>query len=429
MYVPIAVGALGFGRRGGIASGILAGLLLGPLMPADVATGEPQLLWQWTERLLAFVMVGALFGTFVTMLRDRTLHNRWLAFHDPVTGVPNRRALNEMLREHINDPSVSEDRFVLVVASINNYREFLRSFGPGFADSLMVAFIERLKRSIESSVIPCQLSAATVAFPLAVESPDPKQLERALESAKQPFEIHDVPVYADVSLGRAVFPRHAADPEALLRWNDPKLGSISPGQFIPAMEDTHLIHDVTEWVLDASLHHLKRCSDCGIGARVAVNVSARNLANPDFPRLVRTLLETHKIPPDRLELEVTESAVMAEPAEAARFLSAVRDIGVSVAIDDFGTGQTSLSHLSSLPFDVLKVNRFFVQRVPTHAFERQLVAALVNLSWTFEWTVLAEGVEDAATEQALRQIGCDLVQGYYFSKPLSAEDSLHYLSA
>lgn len=496
MYIPIALGAAAFGRRGGIATGLLAGLAIGPLMPADIVTGEPQLLAQWVERLLAFMVIGGLFGAFVTTLRNQTLRNRWLAFHDPVTGVPNRRAMDEILRSYISEFEPNGETFVLVVANINNYREFLHSFGPAFADDLLVAFIERVKNSFQETIIPCQLETSRVVFALPKGSASEERLSEVLDASKEPFRIRDVPVYVDISLGRAEFPRHAKDAEALItkaniamyqalesgrrdvvydiesdttrrytlsilaslpaalkdehvhlvyqpqfslsrkqsvgvealiRWDDPERGRISPGDFIPPLENTHLIHDVTRWVLDNSLAQLKRYEAEGFSTRMAINVSARNLAMTAFPKMVQELLDRYRVDPGSLELEVTESAIMANPAEASRFLSAVRETGVTIAIDDFGTGQTALSQLSNLPFDMLKIDQYFVRRILTHEVERELVVALIGLAQRFGWSILAEGVEDEDTSRRLQALGCDLIQGYYISKPLAAEESIAFL--
>lgn len=230
-----------------------------------------------------------------------------------------------------------------------------------------------------------------------------------------------------VSQLRLVFqPRVALDSglclgaEALLRWSHPELGSISPGEFIPLVERTTLAKPMTAWVLDTALTQLAAWLAQGMSLILSVNVSAGNLSEPDFVDRVVTLLAQHGIPPHRLELEVTESAVMGDGRHALDQLQRLSSAGIRLAIDDFGTGYSSLSYLQALPFDVVKIDRSFITRCTEDARDRRLVATMITLAHDLGYCVVAEGIETEETSGIIRGMGCDESQGYLYGKPMEA---------
>ena len=160
---------------------------------------------------------------------------------------------------------------------------------------------------------------------------------------------------------------------------------------------------------------------------VSVNLSARNLQDYELPDLVGGLLERWQIPGEWLKIEITESSLMADPARALEALRHLRALGVQVAIDDFGTGYASLAHLKQLRVDVLKIDRSFVRELQRERSDRTIVRATVDLAHDLELRVVAEGVEDRATAEYLADIGCDHAQGYYFARPLAAEELTRWL--
>jgi EAL domain-containing protein (putative c-di-GMP-specific phosphodiesterase class I)/GGDEF domain-containing protein len=210
--------------------------------------------------------------------------------------------------------------------------------------------------------------------------------------------------------------------EALLRWRHPELGPIPPAQFIPVLEQTGLIDEVGAWILDTA------CADaCGFealglsGFKVGVNLSERQFRDPTLTGVVADALQKHGLKPQRLELELTESALMEDLAHTRRVFEDLGALGVSLAIDDFGAGASSLGDLKSLPFGKLKIDRAFVTEVGLRHDSQAICAALIELGRRLDIAVLAEGVETREEVEALRVLGCQLFQGFFFSRPLTAD--------
>ena len=205
--------------------------------------------------------------------------------------------------------------------------------------------------------------------------------------------------------------------EALVRWPHPDRGLLAPGQFMPVLELSDLIHPFTDWALDAAVRQSAVWSDRGEVAAVAVNISARNLLDAALPDKVVAALRQHGVAPAQLELEITESSIMADPARSLDVLTRLHQIGVRIAIDDFGTGYSSLAYLQRLPVDNLKIDRSFVHDMPKRDEARKIVSAIISLAHGLDIQVTAEGIEDQATWLALRELGCDYGQGYYLGRP------------
>jgi diguanylate cyclase (GGDEF)-like protein len=209
--------------------------------------------------------------------------------------------------------------------------------------------------------------------------------------------------------------------EALLRWQHPQLGYISPDDFIPVAEQTGLIRHLTYWVLDQSLAHVAAWRHHGLPlGSIAVNLSAYNLQDADLSLEVARLLKKWGVQPWRLVLEITESSMMANPARALATLEKLNDIGVQIAIDDFGTGFSSLSYLKQLPVDKLKIDKSFVMQMNEDDNDAMIVRSTIDLAHNLGLEVVAEGVESDEALALLRILDCDAAQGYYISRPLSA---------
>jgi diguanylate cyclase (GGDEF)-like protein len=207
--------------------------------------------------------------------------------------------------------------------------------------------------------------------------------------------------------------------EALIRWNNPKTGLMLPGDFISILEDTGLIHEVGRWALHRAIDDHLRWRAAGLPTtRIAVNVSALQLRSRSFIDELRGALEADAHAAAGLELEITESLIMEDVRLSAAILKAIRAMGVSIAIDDFGTGFSSLSYLSRLPVDTLKIDRSFVNELTDGQQGLLLVSTMINLAHSLKLNVVAEGVETAGQFGLLQSLGCDEMQGYFFSKPL-----------
>lgn len=212
--------------------------------------------------------------------------------------------------------------------------------------------------------------------------------------------------------------------EALVRWNHPREGMISPDRFIGVAEDSGLIVPLGDWVLEAACRRMRQWQDMGLPAmRMSVNLSARQFRDPGLVERVAQIVSETRLDPSFLELEITESTVMHDSEAAIGTLRALKKLGVTLSVDDFGTGYSSLSYLKLFPIDVLKVDRSFVRDVTTDPDDAAIVRAIVTLAHSLGLVVVAEGAEEAAQAAFLRYVKCDELQGYYFSRPLPEGDA------
>jgi EAL domain-containing protein (putative c-di-GMP-specific phosphodiesterase class I)/GGDEF domain-containing protein len=215
--------------------------------------------------------------------------------------------------------------------------------------------------------------------------------------------------------------------EALLRWDSPIHGAVSPGRFIPLAERTGFVDRLTEWVLQRALDAQVRWRDAGIEVCVAVNLSARNLKRPELATWILSELDARGLPPSALSVELTET-VAADLLQAVQHLRPLHDRGVHVAIDDFGTGYTSLKSLPFLPLDEIKVDMQFVRRAATSPADEAIVRCVQDLAHRLGLRTVAEGVEDEGSRQLMTEVGFDLLQGHLFAKALAEEDLLDFLN-
>ncbi|NNG21668.1 putative bifunctional diguanylate cyclase/phosphodiesterase [Telluria aromaticivorans] len=216
--------------------------------------------------------------------------------------------------------------------------------------------------------------------------------------------------------------------EALVRWRHPEFGTIGPDEFIPIAEETGLIVPIGEWVLRTAVTQLVAWREEGLPlVPMAVNLSARQFLQSDVLGTIRRLLEETGMAAESLELELTESVSMADPARSIVVMQGLGDLGLSLSIDDFGTGYSSFTYLKRLPIDKLKIDKSFVQDMAHSAESNAIVQAIVAMSHRLQLRVIAEGVETADQVAALRKADCDQIQGYYYSRPLAAQDCAAFI--
>lgn len=215
--------------------------------------------------------------------------------------------------------------------------------------------------------------------------------------------------------------------EALVRWNHPQLGCIGPDGFIPLAEQTGIIKPLTDRVLEASLEQCRRWREEGLEVTVSVNVSTRSLLDHDLPVIIGELLARLNLHPSALQLEITETRIVADLPRARAALDELRAMGVMIAIDDFGTGYSSLSQLQQLPVDEIKIDRSFVTRMETDRQDAVLVHSIIDLGRNLGLRVTAEGVETENVKQVLAQLGCDYAQGFHVGRPVVAGECARYL--
>jgi predicted signal transduction protein with EAL and GGDEF domain len=247
------------------------------------------------------------------------------------------------------------------------------------------------------------------------------QLRRALE--KSEFVNYYQPK-VELATGRIV------GVEALVRWMDPGRGLVPPGEFVPALETTGLIGDVAQKIMERAVEDWRSWRDAGLEApRIAVNVAAAQLRNEDFVETLKLALDAIDGDPSALGIEVTESILISNMERAIEVLQQVRSLGMPVAIDDFGTGYSSLAYIVTLPIDELKIDRAFVKKITADAAYEGIVRTCVSLARGLNLKVVAEGVETEGQAAALRALGCDQAQGFYYSPPVPADQLVRMLKA
>jgi diguanylate cyclase (GGDEF)-like protein/PAS domain S-box-containing protein len=279
--------------------------------------------------------------------------------------------------------------------------------------------------------------------------------QRAKERGRGRFELFDPELHAPIAnrLNRESRLRQALDrdqftlhyqplvsaahgqwigAEALIRWNDPERGLLLPGDFLPLAEETGLIVRLGRWVLEQA------CAQAAAWQsdvcrrrpfRVSVNVSGHQLLGDDAPAMVTAALASSGLDPSRLAVEITETVLLGESSAAVEALDRLNALGVGVFLDDFGTGYSSLSYLKRLPLDAVKLDRAFVQGLDESSVDRQIVGAVVQMARALGLTVVAEGVETAGQCRRLHELGCHVLQGYYFARPMPAEEMTTMLAA
>ena len=215
--------------------------------------------------------------------------------------------------------------------------------------------------------------------------------------------------------------------EVLLRWQHPEHGIIFPDQFIPVAERTGLIIPLTLWVLQHSLIQCRQWKKMGLEVGLAVNLTMWNLEAQELPEQIEALLRDTGVPPESLELEITETSIMNDPQRVIRTLNQIRQLGVRFAIDDFGTGYSSFAYLTKLPVSCIKIDKSFVKNIETDRDSSVVVKSIIDLGHNLDLKVVAEGVETAAAKKMLTAFQCDDGQGYFFCRPIPADAMTNFL--
>jgi EAL domain-containing protein (putative c-di-GMP-specific phosphodiesterase class I) len=324
-------------------------------------------------------------------------------------------ALNVRIKEIFGVPFVIEGQELIVSVTAG----VAVSPTDGSEAELLLQNADAAMRQAKSSSVRClfyqRAMNATTAETLKLEN----RLRRALD--REEFVLHYQP---KVSLadGKIV------GVEALIRWNNPETGMVPPIQFVPLLEETGLIVEVGKWVLRRALTDYQIWADAGLRApRVAVNVSAIQLAQENFVDIVRGLIGEFGGASHGLDLEITESLLMKDFDANIAKLGAIRDMGIKIAIDDFGTGYSSLGYLAKLPIDALKIDRSFVITMADEADGMAIASTIISLARSLDLQVIAEGVEIEDQRRLLRLLKCDHAQGYLFHRPIPAAGIMELL--
>jgi diguanylate cyclase len=360
------------------------------------------------------------------------------------------QALSGVMRSHFPDTTVvarlGGNEFGFALSGRSGLEKSLQSLREAVAAEV---FVRGIPLSIESSIgfaispvdgqtIDDLLPLAEIAMYTAKEH----HLGVARYSAEQNlFDASDLALMAELRLAIdndeltlhyqpqiSISSGRVEAVEALVRWQHPREGLIFPDRFIGLAEKTDLIDRLTDWVVHQALVDSPLFRAHGSDLRIAVNISARNLSKPGFASRVVAALAESGVAPDRLIVEVTETALMTDPLRAAQQLEELGDAGVHLSIDDFGVGQTSLGYLSSLPVSELKIDRSFITDMRSDDSHAAIVQAIVDLGHNLGFRVVGEGVEDGDVLDVLTADGCDVAQGYHFARPMTVDSLNEWLA-
>lgn len=415
------------------------------------------------------------------------------AFHDDLTGLPNRRSLLKKLEKELEHAEQMETKLALFFIDINRFKNINDGLGHKVGDMFLKAFAKRLQKIDHEKSIVYRLNGDEFVYLLKDVEKIDELAQKIVDVCKESFVFYDYEFYVSVSMGISIYPDHGqtvsqmlrcADiamytakqnrrnsyiifeqnmkgvddrllqletkihqalrddvfelhyqpkydipdqtmtgMEALIRWHDEELGYMPPDQFIPFAESCGLISAIGEWVLKKACHQITLWNEqFHSNLRVAVNISPIHIAEANFIERLEKILSATKVNPRHLEIEITEMSMMDYNDELIEKIKAIKQMGIKISLDDFGTGYASLSYLRQFPFDALKIDRTFIRNIRESPSGESMVAAIISLAHALDLKVVAEGVEENEQLAILKKYNCQAVQGYYFSKPLSATD-------
>ena len=422
-----------------------------------------------------------------------------LAWFDSVTGLANRRLFHDRLEAALSRSREQQQPLALLALDLDMFKQVNDRLGHDGGDRTLRQIAERIELALDG-IGSAARSSGDEFYILLAELKEQAEitpcLDRISRALSEPFLIDGQELRVRGSIGVAVCPDDATEPEplmraaeialqhskesgrnkvcffspalnertqsryritsflyqaldrkefslvyqpqislqtgqlvgveALVRWVSPELGLVSPEEFIPLAEETGLIESIGAWVLDQSVRDAAAWNGQGIRMKMSVNVSARQFQRTEVARMVIEALQMYGLPFDQFVVELTETSYLHSTERTEREIGCLRDQGVRIAIDDFGTGYSSLNYIQQMSPDLLKIDRSFITRMHDSSRDQRLVQAMIDMSHALKLEVVAEGVETDADMQVLRELGCDQVQGYRISRPMTAEELVRW---
>ncbi len=433
----------------------------------------------------------------ITERRKKDEELKYVAYHDMLTGLPNRKSFYMCLEDllHHSSRRTSDRAWALMFLDLDKFKQVNDALGHDTGDQLLKGVAGRLKECLRGTDHLFRLGGDEFTVILTNLSRDidvARVARKILESITRPFFYSGQEIFTSTSIGISVFPNDGWEVEglvknadmamydakesggsayrffteemnrkalfrmkmesslrkalernelalyyqplvnednrimgmeALLRWHHPEMGLILPAEFIRITEETGIIVPMGRWVLNTACTQTKRWHDMGFtGLFVAVNLSARQLQEPDFEQMVLDVLENSGLPPDCLQLEVTESSVIQNPEVCIAKMNALRARGVTFSIDDFGTGYSSLSYLKRFPIDTLKIDRSFVSDAMDNRGDQEIIKTIIDMARNLNIDTVAEGVETIEQREFLSSYGCNSMQGFLFAHPIPVDE-------
>jgi len=463
-------------------------------------------LFGYTELLLQSIMG---MGMIACLLEDEreaaelaSNEIEHLAYHDALTGLPNRPLFFDRLIVALANAARSQQKAGIFFLDLDRFKDINDSLGHSLGDSLLKAVADRIRHCIREGDTLARFGGDefTLLIPRIDHVEDAAKIaQKIIETLKIPFVIQDRELFVSTSIGVSIYPNDGADPEtlvrnadsamyrakdsgrdnyqlyapamnaralerlalenmlrkalqgkelalhyqpvmdartqnvigfeALLRWNHPELGLLTPGHFISVAEHSGIIVPIGEWVLRTACKQLRVWQKrYGRELSVAVNLSARQFQQSDLVEQIRSAVEESGIDARTLELEITESNAMQNAENTIYTLRELKNLGIRIAMDDFGTGYSSLNYLKRFPIDTLKLDRSFVADVTKEGSDAAIVTAIIAMAHSLDLEVIAEGVESAEQMEFLKTRRCDYLQGYLFGYPYTVEEVDRFLS-
>lgn len=464
--------------------------------------------------------IGELATTFREMGESLHHHHeqvRYVAYHDSLTGLPNRLMFMDYLNRAATEARRNLQGLAVLFLDIDNFKRINDTLGHQSGDTLLEMFADRLSKQLRGTDVISHAGEKTASRVLARLAGDEfiillprsrggidaqKVASRILKSLSEPFIIRSQELHVSTSIGIAMYPddgitagallkhadiamyhakklgrnnfqfyskklneesaeklkienrlRHALENdtlelhfqpqmnlvtgqisgvEALLRWEDPELGKVSPAVFIPIAEEYGLIVEISKWVINQACRQAQQwLTTLNLPVTMSINISAVHFSGQNLESMIANALKSSGLNPRYLELELTETSILQDLNQATETLDTFKNMGVQLSLDDFGTGYSSLSYLMKLPFDKLKIDQSFILNLKTETKGTAIVAAIISMAHSLGMQVIAEGVEQREHMQTLLQMQCDHVQGYYISRPLPArkfEDFVRHIA-